>query len=86
VLHIITGFISLGVLPVVEFGVCGTACSVLITSYHSGDKIQKNERGGTLARMGDRGGTYRVFMGRPEGRSTLGRPIRKWEDNIKVDF
>jgi hypothetical protein len=49
-------------------------------------KSRKMREAGHVARMGDRGGTYRVFMERPEGRSTLGRPIRKLEDNIKVDF
>ena len=29
---------------------------------------------------------YRVLVGKPEGKSTLGRPRRRWEDNIKMDF
>jgi len=29
---------------------------------------------------------YRVLMGRPEGKRPLGRPRRRWEDNIKVDL
>jgi len=41
---------------------------------------------GNVARMGDRRGTYRVLVGRPEGRRPLGRPRRRWEDNIKVDL
>jgi hypothetical protein len=36
--------------------------------------------------MGDRRSTYRVLMGRPEGRSLLRRPRRRWEDNIKMDL
>jgi hypothetical protein len=31
-------------------------------------------------------GVYRVLVGRPEGKKTLGRPKRRWEDNIKVDL
>jgi hypothetical protein len=31
-------------------------------------------------------GAYRIFVGRPEGRVSLGRPRRRWEDNIKMDF
>jgi hypothetical protein len=27
-----------------------------------------------------------ILFGRPEGKRTLGRPRRRWEDNIKVDF
>jgi hypothetical protein len=29
---------------------------------------------------------YRVLVGRPEGRRPLGRPRRRWEDNIKMDL
>ena len=36
-----------------------------------------------VARMGE-GVVYRVLMGRPEGRGPLGRPRRRWEDNIKM--
>jgi hypothetical protein len=31
-------------------------------------------------------GVYRVLMGKPEGKRPLGRPWRRWEDNIKMDF
>jgi hypothetical protein len=31
-------------------------------------------------------GVYRVLMGKPEGRRPLGRPRRRWENNIKMDF
>jgi hypothetical protein len=31
-------------------------------------------------------GIYRVLVGRPEGKSQLGRPRRRWEDNIKIDL
>jgi len=36
--------------------------------------------------MGDRRGAYRALMGRPEGKRPLGRPRRRWEDSIKMDF
>ena len=29
---------------------------------------------------------YRVLVGKPEGKTPLGRPRREWEDNIKVDL
>jgi hypothetical protein len=38
-----------------------------------------------LERNGRRG-AYRTLMGKPEGRRPLGRPRRRWEYNIKVDF
>jgi hypothetical protein len=36
--------------------------------------------------MGEGRGTYRILVGRPEGRRPLGRPRRRWEDNIKMDL
>ena len=36
--------------------------------------------------MGERTGVYRVFVGKPEVKRPLGRPRRRWEDNIKMDF
>jgi hypothetical protein len=37
--------------------------------------------------MGERRGVYRVFLGKPEGRSEhLENPRRRWEGNIKMDF
>jgi hypothetical protein len=29
---------------------------------------------------------YRVFVGKPEGKKPLGRPSRRWEDGIRMDF
>jgi hypothetical protein len=31
-------------------------------------------------------GMYRVLVGKPEGKSPLGRPRHRWEDNIKMDL
>jgi hypothetical protein len=36
--------------------------------------------------MGERRGTYRALVGKPERRRPLGKPRRKLEDNIKMDF
>jgi hypothetical protein len=36
--------------------------------------------------MGERKGAYRALVGKPEGRRPLGRPRRRWEDNIKMDL
>jgi hypothetical protein len=35
---------------------------------------------------GDRRGVYRVLVRKPEGKRPLGRPMRRWEDNIKMDI
>ena len=39
-----------------------------------------------MARMGEGRGAHRVVVGKPEGRRSLGRPRRRWEDNIKLDL
>ena len=39
-----------------------------------------------LARMGKDRGVHRVLVGKPEGKRPLGRPRRRWENNIKMDL
>ena len=39
-----------------------------------------------VARMGEERGLYRVLEGKPEGRRPLGRPRRRWVDNIRMDL
>ena len=39
-----------------------------------------------VALMGERGGVYRVLVGKPEGKRPLGRTRLKWEANIKMDL
>ena len=39
-----------------------------------------------MVRMGERRGVHRVLVGKPEGKRTLGRPRRRWDDNIKMDL
>jgi hypothetical protein len=36
--------------------------------------------------MGEDRGVHRVLVGKPEGKMPLGRPRRRWEDNIKMDL
>jgi len=41
--------------------------------------------GGACSAYGGRG-VYRILVGKPEGKSPLGRARRRWEDNIKMDL
>jgi hypothetical protein len=41
---------------------------------------------GHVARMGEGEGIYKVLVGRPKGKRPLGRPGRRWEDNIKMEL
>jgi len=49
-------------------------------------KSRRMRSAGHVARMGKRRGVYRVLVGKPEGKRPLGRPRRRWEDNIKMDL
>ena len=40
---------------------------------------------GHVARMGEERGVHRILVGKPEGRRPLGRPRRRWADNIRMD-
>jgi hypothetical protein len=41
---------------------------------------------GHVTRMGEKRNVYRLLVGKPEGKRPLGRPRRRWMDNIKVDL
>jgi len=41
---------------------------------------------GHVARMGEERGVYKVLVGKPEGRKQMGRPMRRWVHNIRMDL
>jgi len=41
---------------------------------------------GHVARMREERGVYRVLVGKPEGKRPMGRPRRRWVDNIRMDL
>ena len=41
---------------------------------------------GHVARMGNMRGVFRVLVGKPVGKRPLGRPTRRWDNNIKMDL
>jgi len=49
-------------------------------------KSRRMRWAGHVARMGNGRGVYRILVGKPEGRKPLGRPRRRWEDNIRMDL
>ena len=49
-------------------------------------KSRRMRWAGHVARMGEGRGVHRVLMGKPEGKRQLGRPRRRWENNIKMDL
>ena len=49
-------------------------------------KSRRMRWAGHVARMGEEKGAYRVLVGKPEGKRPLGRPRRRWVDNIRMDL
>jgi hypothetical protein len=49
----------------------------IVVQYCAGDKIENNEMGGHVARMGKERGVYSVLVGKPEGKRPPGRPRRR---------
>jgi len=49
-------------------------------------KSRKVKWAGHVALMGEERGVYRVLLGRSEGKRPLGRPRRRWVDNIRMDL
>jgi hypothetical protein len=49
-------------------------------------KLRRMRWAGHVARMGENRGVHRVLVGKPERKRPLGRPRRRWEDNIKMDL
>ena len=47
---------------------------------------ERERRAGHVARMGEGRGVYRVLVAKPERKRPVGRPRRRWEDNIKTDL
>jgi len=41
---------------------------------------------GVCSKYGERRGAYRVLVGKPESRRPLGRPKRRWDNDIKIDL
>jgi hypothetical protein len=52
-------------------------------------RVTKSRRmrwAGHVARMWEGRGVYKVLVGKPEGKRPLGRPRRRWEENIRLDL
>jgi hypothetical protein len=49
-------------------------------------KLQRMRWAGHVARTGEKRNTYRLLVGTPEGKRSLGRPRRRWVDDIRMDL
>ena len=62
---------------------------IICTTHPIFFRVIKSKRislAGRIARMGESRGVYRVLVWKPEGKRPLGKPRRRWEDNIKIDL
>jgi hypothetical protein len=49
-------------------------------------KLQRMRWAGHIAQIGEKRNAYRLLVGKPEGKRPLGRPRRRWVDNIRMDL
>jgi hypothetical protein len=49
-------------------------------------KPRRTRCAGNVARIGEKRNACRILVGKPEGKRQLGRPRRRWEDNVKMNL
>jgi hypothetical protein len=57
-----------------------------IFNYSYNNQIEENEMGGPCSTNGEKRNAYRLLVRKPEGKIPLGRPRRRWVDNIRMDL
>jgi hypothetical protein len=60
-----------------------------LNDLYSSPNIMKSMRmrwAGRVTRLGEKREAYRLLVGKPEGKRPLGRPGRRWLDNIRMDL
>jgi hypothetical protein len=57
---------------------------VLLTKYYADDKVKRNEMCGEYGLYGERSGTCTVLVRKPERNRLVGKPSRRWVDNIRM--
>jgi hypothetical protein len=55
-------------------------------SLNSSNQVEEDEMGGPCSTNGEKRNAYRLFVGKPEEKTLLGRPRRRWVDNIRMDL
>jgi hypothetical protein len=58
----------------------------IVETYDINVAYEEDEIGGAYSTNGEKSNAYRWLVGKPEGRSPLGRPRRRWLDNIRMDL
>jgi hypothetical protein len=58
----------------------------LFAKYNYNYQVKEDEMGGTCSTNGEKMNSYWILVGKPEEKKPIGRPRRRWEDNIKMDL
>jgi hypothetical protein len=66
----------------IQFGILMTNILRLIRII----KSRRMRWSGHVARIGEKSNVCKLLVGKPEGKRPLGRPRRRWMDNIKIDL
>jgi hypothetical protein len=59
---------------------------VLFAKYRCDHQVTEVEMGRACSKNGEDGNAYRILAGKPEGKRPLGRPRRRWGDDIKINL
>jgi hypothetical protein len=62
-----------------------SATAIGFAKYKQNNQVKEDEVGGACSRMGEKRNSYRLLVGKPEGKGPLGRSRRGWVHNIKMD-
>jgi hypothetical protein len=57
-----------------------------LDGFFGNDQVKEDEMGRACSTNGGKRNAYRILVGKPEGKKSLRRPIRRWVDNIKMDL
>jgi hypothetical protein len=58
----------------------------LSAKYNQSNQIEEDEMGGACSMNAEKRNAYRLLVGKPERKRPLGRPRRRWVDNIRMDL
>jgi hypothetical protein len=60
--------------------------TTLFAKYNQNYQVREYEMSRHIARIGEKRNSYKILVGKPEGKNTLGRPRRRWVNNIRMDL
>jgi hypothetical protein len=59
---------------------------ILLAKLNKNDQVKEDKMGRACSTHGEKRNPYRILVGKPEGKRPLGRPRRRWVNNIKIDL